>query len=121
MAKIIAFPTKAVRDWQIIEKALRKVLDGTAADQPAKDTIVERMKPVYELCNRSFSFSVDFPLTGSVSVQERQAVVDAVERSIQQYELGVQQLIDEILLERLSMEIQRYYEAYDSDDSNPAG
>jgi len=90
MAKILRFPTKSVRDWTIVEKALRKVLDGTPADQTAKDTIVERMKPVYELCNRSFSASVELPLPQSAGAQDRQRVVDAVQQAIQQYELSLQ-------------------------------
>jgi len=120
MTKILDFPTKVVRDWRVIEKALRDVLDGTPADQIAKETIIARMKPVYELCNRSFSITVDVPLPESTSVHERRDVENAIQRAMQQYEFGLHQLTNEILLERLTMEIKRYYESSHGDDSPPS-
>jgi hypothetical protein len=56
--EVINFPTKTVRDWLIIERAMNESLLESQLSPPAQARLVERMKSFYETLQLDFNFTI---------------------------------------------------------------
>jgi hypothetical protein len=110
MVKVLAFPTKSVRDWAAIDKVVRSILDDSTVDEQAKATILGRLKEFFALCNRSFDITLELALPASSSSQERDMAAESVRTALRSFEEQLHDFFNELLLERLKVEVARYYE-----------
>ena len=115
MGKILEFPTKPVRDWMLVEATLRGILDRTPADERAKQTILTRFRTFFDLCNKTHSAKIALPLPASMTEAEREAIADAVAVAFGEYEQWLQHYVNQLLLERLTLEIERYFDSLTTD------
>jgi hypothetical protein len=110
MAKILLFPTKAVRDRAEIEVAARRILDGMPLDADAKEIILGRFKNFIELCNRQFDFNLGLEIPVSVSPADRELIVQSATRATHAFDKPLNDFLNELLGERLHLEVARYLE-----------
>jgi hypothetical protein len=108
MADILPFPTKPVRDWAEIEKSLRAVLAQPGVPADMVEAVVTGMKPVVLKYSRGFSTSLNLRLPAGATAQEGEAIGDAVRTCLTEMERQFQELMHEVLLDRLYLEIELY-------------
>jgi hypothetical protein len=97
MADILHFPTKTVRDAVAIEATIREILGRTPADSTAVDAIASRMREFVTKFGRSFSVTV------------ADTTPQGIQAGLSRLESELHALMNEIILERTSLEIERHY------------
>ncbi len=119
MADIIQFPSKAVRDWAILERTMMDILKDAGADATASSHITSRMKEFFALCDRDFSTSIDYELPSSMTVAQQEKLRAALEAMGASFTTKLRDFTNELMLDRLTMEIQLYYAGTDRRESDP--
>lgn len=107
VADIIPFPSKAVRDWAIIERTIVETLKDAGADATASSHITRRMKEFFALCDRNFSTSIQLPSSTTVAQQEK--LRSALEATFANFTTELHNFTNELMLDRVKLEIQLYY------------
>ena len=79
-----------------------------------QDEVLGQMKAVFQRYNVKFNVPLELP--ANLSEEERQAVSLSVERAFADYEKQLQDLMNNILLERLQIEIELYKFKHDKWD-----
>ena len=106
MGDIIEFPTRTVRGWAEIERALRAIFAQASASKEMQDEVLSRMKEFFYRCSVRFGVSLQLP--ASLSTEQREAVALSVRRAFEDHEKRLQDFMNQILLERLQLEIDLY-------------
>ncbi len=119
MADIIPFPSKAVRDRTIWESAIISILEDAGADATASSHITRRMKEFFALCDRNFSTSIQLPSSTTVAQQEKLSA--ALEAMFASLTTKLHDFTNELMLDRLKLEIQLYYAETGRPESGPTG
>ena len=114
MGDLIEFPSQTVQGWTKIEHTLREIFSKAAAPAEMQDEVLGQMKAVFQRYNVKFSVPLELP--ANLSEEERQAVSSLVERAFADYERQLQDLMNNILLERLQIEIKLYKFRHDKWD-----
>ena len=121
MADIIPFPSKAVRDWAILERTMTEILKDAGADATASSHITRRMKEFFALCDRDFSKSIHYELPSSTTVAQQEKLRAALEAMFTSFTTELHGFTNELLLDRLKLEIQLYYAETGRPESDPTG
>ncbi len=112
MDNIINFPTKSVRDWLVIERAMKEALEKSAAPPTAQERIVQRMKAFYDLLDPDLNFSIPVQFPGTISNEETLAISTQVsERASSLISEKLQAFTNSLFIERLYREIDACKEA----------
>ncbi len=119
MADIIPFPSKAVRDWAIFERTMSDILKEAGADTAASSHITSRVKEFFALCDRDFSTSIDYELPSSTTVAQQEKLRAALEAMVASFTTKLHDFTNELMLDRLNMEIQLYYAGTGRHESDP--
>lgn len=120
MADIIPFPSKAVRDWAILERTMTEILTGADADAAASSHIMRRMKEFFALCDRDFSTSIHYELPSSTTVAQQEKLRTALEAMFTSLTTKWYDFTNELMVDRLKLEIQFYYACRpESDPTRP--
>ena len=107
MADIIPFPSRAVREWAIIERTIVETLKDAGADATAASHITRRMKEFFALCDRNFSTSIQLPSSTTVAQQEKlRAALEAMASS---FTTKLHDFTSELMVDRLILELRFYY------------
>jgi hypothetical protein len=93
MSNIIGFPTKSVRDWQIIRSNLIDLLSQTSVSEKFVTVILERMKIAYDEHDFNFDISLNLPDEYYEQVTEKFSI----------FSKALQQRTNEILLSRVNL------------------
>ena len=107
MADIIPFPSKAVRDWALLERTMMDILKDGGADATASNHVTRRMKEFFALCDRNFSTSIQLPSSMTVAQQEKLSA--ALEAMAAGFTTKLVDFTNQLMLDRLKLEIQLYY------------
>ena len=121
MADIIPFPSKAVRDWTIWERAIIEILEDAGADATASSHITRCMKEFHSLCYRDFSTSIHYELPSSTTVAQQEKLSVALEAMFASLTTKLHDFTNELMLDRLKLEIQLYYAGTGRPESDPTG
>lgn len=121
MLDIIPFPSKAVRDWALLERTMADILKDAGADATASSDITRRMKEFFALCNRDFSTSITYELPPSTTVAQQEKLRAALEAVGADFATKLHDFTNELMLDRLKLEIQLYYADTDRSESDPTG
>lgn len=108
MSNIIEFPTRAEHSWKIVEKSIRSILKDTSAATEMQDEILEKMKKAHEKYNAKFKINFSIQMPASATEQEKKSISNDLKKSFTTLENQVQELMQEIFLDRLLLEIQLY-------------
>lgn len=74
MDNVVNFPTKSVRDWLIIEKAMYEALESAPVATSVKGRLVDRMKAFYEFAKKDFDISVQATFPVSLTKSQTDAI-----------------------------------------------
>ena len=121
VADIIPFPSKAVRDWAIIERTIVETLKDAGADATASSHITRRMKEFFALCDRDFSTSIAYELPSSTTVAQQEKLRAALEAVGADFTTKLVDFTNQLMLDRLRLETQLYYAGTDRPESGPTG
>jgi hypothetical protein len=103
MSNIIGFPTKSVRDWQIIRSTLIDLLSQSSVSEEFVTVILERMKIAYDEHEFNFDILLNLPDKYNEQVTEKLGI----------FSKALQQRTNELLVSRLILEIKlAKYEGY---------
>lgn len=108
MNDILQFPTKAEHEWKKVETSIRKVLHDTNASTDMQQSILEKMQNAYEKYNARFNVKMTLSLPASTTSEEKQTISKNFTQSFRNLETQVQDLMQEILMDRLLLEMQLY-------------
>jgi len=106
MRNIINFPTRAVRGWTEIERTLRSIFTQASAPTEMQYEVLTRMKEVFQRYSVEFGVSLELP--ANFSPQQQEAVATSLRRALEDHEKRLQDFMNQILLERLQLEIELY-------------
>jgi hypothetical protein len=81
MGEVIHFPTRSVRDWLTIERAMDEALSNNSVSPTVHARLVERMKAFYQTLELDFRFSVDVEVP-ELSDEERRALLTEIGEKI---------------------------------------
>ena len=108
MNNIVNFPTKAEHDWNKVEPSFRKVLVETNASTEMQNEILTKMANAYEKYNAQFNVKLTLKLPEATTAIERENISGNLSQTFNHLQTQVQDLMQEILLDRLLLEIQLY-------------
>lgn len=107
MADVVAFPTKAVRDWIIIERELNNVLSTAGLSTDSMTMITERMKAFYETLDAKFDLSGSVSIPGPLSAAQLSAILNAINVDIgRKCSEQLQAFTNRLFMDRLKREIE---------------
>ena len=103
MSNVVSFPTRAVRDWLIIERSLRTELAALSIPDGAQSRLIERMKVFWGVLDRfdfNFSIQVEFTGAGNIDLNTIGSQISA------QAEERLHAFTNELFVDRLQREIE---------------
>ncbi|MDR3561600.1 MAG: hypothetical protein P4N59_09220 [Negativicutes bacterium] len=107
-AKIIPFPTQTEVSLTTIDKKLRVYLAELTGDNQLVEHVAERMKTfIKKYTYKTFSPEFDLPLP-PLSPAQTKTFSQALERGVQNVVIQVQDMINQIIFERLFLEVEIY-------------
>jgi hypothetical protein len=104
--ELINFPTKTVRDWLIIERAMNESLLESRLSPPAQARLVERMKAFYETLQLDFNFTINAEFPSSLSQEQIGAICMQIgEKAGMTATEKLQAFTNKLFFDRLTVEI----------------
>lgn len=105
MGDIIKFPTRTVRGWAEIEQTLQTIFTQASAPIEMQNAVLSRMKEVFQRYSVEFGVFLELP---AFSPEQQEAVALSLRRALEDHEKRLQDFMNQILLERLQLEIELY-------------
>ena len=105
---IIEFPTRAVREWIMVERTIREVLEQVGASAEMTEEVCARMKDVYERYNRMFTLALKLPLPEYLSLDQRRAIDDSIRNAVEGLTKEIHDYSSQVLFDRLCLEIELF-------------
>lgn len=108
-ASIIPFPRKPDQNAAELEKIMRRWLAELSTDPELIEAVVARMLTFIEqYASKSFEPVFDLPVPRDLSQAETEALLEAIEKGTDAMARQVQQMINEIIIERFFLEVEIY-------------
>lgn len=108
-ASIIPFPRKPAQNAVELEKIMRRWLAELSTDPDLIETVVTRMLTFIEqYASKPFEPVFDLPVPRDLSQEETEALLEAIEKGTDAMARQVQQMINEIIIERFFLEVEIY-------------
>ena len=111
MANLIEFPSRTVQGWAKIERTIRSLLVKANASTEMQEEVVSNMKEVFHHYNVKFSVPLELP--DILSADQSEVIALYVRRAFADYERQLHDLMNNIMLERLQIEIELYRLRYE--------
>ena len=108
MSDVINFPTRAEHEWKKVEQSIRKVLHETDASEDMMQEILKKMEQAYDKYNARFNVKLSLALPANTTPTEKETIATNFTKSFRDLESQVQDFMQEILIDRLLLEIQLY-------------
>lgn len=107
MGTVISFPTTSVRDWLVIERAMKDELQRLGISEATQLRLIGVMKSFFETLDFKFDLSVAVEFPGMLSKEQTSAICSDIrqkigERSSTQLQIFTKQLF----FDRLHREIE---------------
>jgi len=106
MDNIVTFPTKFVRDWLIIERAMNDVFSQNEISPSAQARLTERMKSFYETLQLDFNFTIEVQFPDVLSNDQARSICSQIGEKIGAASSEtLQAFTNKLMIERLYVEI----------------
>jgi hypothetical protein len=103
---VVNFPTGPVRDWALIERAMREEFRLLAMPESAQATLVGIMKSFHDLLDFQLNLSVDVSFPGTISRRQAAAVRSQIGEGLSaQCTEQLNGLKERLFVERLGREV----------------
>ncbi|MGD0764227.1 MAG: hypothetical protein ABR929_13745 [Roseiarcus sp.] len=107
MAEIVNFPTKSVRDWLIVERALNDILSQARVSPAAHARIIDRMKAFYSTLDNDFTFSVNASFPHNITEAQAASLVSQIgEKLVVDLSEQLHAFTYKLFVERLNVEAE---------------
>lgn len=104
-SNVIEFPTRAVRDWVVMERTIQEIMqEGGGSTEMIKE-VCGRMKETWEKYNTQFGFALELPQLPPVLAR---AINDSVQKAIKDLVDQIHEYTSKIFYDRLLLEIELY-------------
>lgn len=108
-AKIVAFPNKSEPNLPEIEKVVREWLLQISEEQEFIDTIANRMMTfITNYTEQWVEPTFDLAVPAEFSREDRQVLLNSVEKGIDDMARQVQEMVNRIIVERFFLEVDLY-------------
>ena len=108
-AKIITFPKDSEQIGDKFDRLVRVYLTEMTADSDLVDYVGDRMKTFVEkYANICFEPTLNLELPPNMSQEQVEALFSSVEEGVQNHITQVQEMVNNIIFERLYLEVQIY-------------
>ena len=105
MTDVIEFPSKQIRDWRWIEEFLRSVCQEGSVPQNMEDEVCDGVKRWYLQFSWDMDVEFSIPAPASTTQAERDALRQAVEKSVLRLRDKVSSFCREIVRDRVHTEV----------------
>lgn len=105
-SNVIKFPTKAVRDWALVEKAIKDTMQLAGASPEMMTEVCGKMKEVWEKYNLKFTFNMLLP--GNFPEELRTVIEDSLRNAVEELAKQIHEYSNQVLFDRLLLEVQLY-------------
>lgn len=106
MENIVNFPTKSVRDWLIIERALYDALKQAPVSASVEQRLVEKMKSFYQIMQRDFNFAIQ-PIEAPLPQAQLNAICSDIGKKMSvALNEQIHAFTNEIFFERFNREVE---------------
>ena len=106
MGDVIEFPSRAVQGWAQVERTLREIFTKAATPADMQDEVLSEMNKFFHRHNMKFSVPLELP--ANLSEQQREDISSLLGRAFRDFEKQLHDYTNNILLERLQLEIELY-------------
>ena len=104
-SNVIEFPTRAVRDWIILERTFRGILERSGAPPEMMEEVCARMKEAIEKFNGQFKFALELP---PLPERLKKIIDDALQRATKELADQVHEYTNQLIFDRLQLEVELY-------------
>ena len=106
MGTVVSFPTKSVRDWLIIERAMKDKFSELSVAAPVQNRLIEQMQAFYHLLDFQFNFSLDISFPDTLTKEQTSAICHDIRQQVTAaVEKHLQDFTNKLFNERLSREV----------------
>lgn len=107
--KIIPFPHRLDLGVMDIEGVIKKWLAAVSTDEELNEQVLKRMIDyITEYTSNYFEPKFDLPIPAFLTEAQTQAIVQSVEKGIDDTAFQVQEMVNKIIVERFFLEIELY-------------
>lgn len=104
-SNVIEFPIRAVREWIILERSFRVILERSGASPEMMEEVCARMKEAQEKFNGEFKFALELPPLP----EELKRIIDgAIQKATKELADQVHEYTNQLRLDRLKLEVELY-------------
>ena len=104
---IVNFPTRSVREWLIIERALNEELAKLGVPPAVHSRVLERMKAFFQVMDVSFNFTSNIAIPGAVSQDQIAAICSGAQEHLgAQISEQIHDFTNKIFFDRLCRELE---------------
>jgi len=107
-SNITNFPTQAVRDWVLVERSIKDIMQQADASQEMIKEVCRRMKEVWEKYKIEFKFSLELPSLPNFPAGLRKEIVESVQKAFKPFSEQIHEYTSQVLFDRLLLEIELY-------------
>jgi hypothetical protein len=105
VSNVIQFPIRAVREWIILERSFRGILERSGASPEMMEEVCARMKEAQEKFDCEFKLALELPPLP----EGLKTIIDgAMQKATKELADQVHEYTNQLRLDRLQMEIQLY-------------
>lgn len=104
MGEVIKFPTKFVRDWLIVEKGFREMLDEAQVSLEMKNSICSTMKSYWE----KYDKEIPVTLPQLSNQDDMQNVTTAIDNLAEEFH----KIMSQVMLDLFKIETELYMAKY---------
>ena len=112
-SNVIQFPTRAVREWIILERHFQDILERSGASPEMTEEVCARMKEAAEKFNGEFKFALELP---PLPEGLKGIIDDAIQKAAKILADQVHEYSWKIMLDRLQLEIDLYSLSHEEPD-----
>ena len=106
MGTVVSFPTKSVRDWLIIERAMKDKFSELSVAAPVQNRLIEQMQAFYHLLDFQFNFTLDISFPDTLTKEQTSAICHDIGQQVTAaVEKHLQDFTNKLFNERLSREV----------------
>ena len=107
-SNVINFPTEAVRDWVLVEKSIKNIMQQADASPEMIKEVCGRMKEIWEKYKIEFKFSVELPTLSNFPEALRKEIDESLKKAFETFAEQIHEYTSQVLFDRLLLEIELY-------------
>ena len=109
MTQVFDFPTQLVRKREVLRQTITEILESSGASEEMVEEVTRRTLDSCLKYDASFSAKLSYTLPAATTSDQVLAIKKTIDACITSIEERVQDVMNQVLLDRLKLEIELYY------------